>query len=190
MNDRITKFLKKCLWVGIIIFVARYFLSPIESLYDFLGAAGEVISITIIVMGIYCGVLWRYNPLEKIPKLTGTYEGTIEYNYNGISEKKETSVSIKQTLLSIKIQITTNEITSNTIVGNLLEENNQYVLYYTYITNPKSKYSKENPIQHGTCRLVVDSKDRLVGTYWTSRQTIGDLELKKVNKLVFKKNKL
>lgn len=77
------------------------------------------------------------------------------------------------------MQITTNEITSNTIVANLVEENEEYILYYTYITNPKSKYSKENPIQHGTCRLMLSNKDYLTGSYWTSRQTIGDIELKR-----------
>lgn len=109
----------------------------------------------------------------------GTYQGIIEYSFNGVAEEKETFVKIKQTLLSIKIQITTNEITSNTIVGNLVEENDEYVLYYTYITNPRSKYSKENPIQYGTCRLLTNNKNHLSGTYWTSRQTIGDIELER-----------
>lgn len=130
-------------------------------------------------MGLYIGFLWRYSPLEKIPKLMGLYEGIIEYNYNGTVAKKDTFVKIRQTLLSIKVQITTNEIKSNTIVANLVEENEEYVLYYTYITNPKSKYSKENPIQHGTCRLILSTKGCLTGNYWTSRQTIGDIELKK-----------
>ena len=109
----------------------------------------------------------------------GIYQGIIEYSFNGVAEEKETFVKIKQTLLSIKIQITTNEITSNTIVGNLVEENDEYVLYYTYITNPRSKYSKENPIQYGTCRLLTNNKNHLPGTYWTSRQTIGDIELER-----------
>ena len=94
-------------------------------------------------------------------------------------QQKDTFVRIRQTLLSVKVQITTNEITSNTIVANLVEENEEYILYYTYITNPKSKYSKENPIQHGTCRLMLSNKDCLTGSYWTSRQTIGDIELKR-----------
>lgn len=111
----------------------------------------------------------------------GVYKGIIKYNFNGAASKKDTLVKIKQTLFSIKVQITTNEITSNTIVGNLVKENEEYVLYYTYITNPKSKYSKENPIQYGTCRLLTNDKNRLVGTYWTSRQTIGDIELEKIN---------
>ena len=65
----------------------------------------------------------------------------------------------------------------NTIIGN-----NEFFLYYTYITNPKSKYGSENPIQFGTCRLSINVKNKLTGTYWTNRRTIGDIELKKVLK--------
>lgn len=179
MDNKTIKFLSKGLWVALVLFVIRYLLWNFNSLYDFIGAAGEVVSVTIILMGIYSSILWRYNPLEKTPKLMGTYQGIIEYSFNGAAEEKETFVKIKQTLLSIKIQITTNEITSNTIVGNLVEENDEYVLYYTYITNPRSKYSKENPIQYGTCRLLTNNENHLSGTYWTSRQTIGDIELER-----------
>lgn len=181
MDSRIIKLLSKSLWVALALFTIRYLIWNFNSLYDFIGAAGEVISITIVIMGLYSGFLWRYNPLEKMPKLMGLYEGIIEYSYNGTLAKKDTFVKIRQTLLSIKVQITTNEITSNTIVANLIEENEEYVLYYTYITNPKSKYSKKNPIQHGTCRLILSAKDCLTGNYWTSRQTIGDIELKRIN---------
>ena len=181
MDSRIIKLLLNSLWVALTLFAIRYLIWNFNSIYDFVGAAGEVISITIFIMGIYSRFLWRYNPLEKTPKLMGLYEGIIEYSYNGTVVKKDTFVKIRQTLLSVKVQITTNEITSNTIIANLVEENEEYILYYTYITNPKSKYSKENPIQHGTCRLILSTKDCLTGNYWTSRQTIGDIELKRIN---------
>ena len=106
MDNKIAKFLAKSLWVALILFVIRYLLWSFSSLYDFIGAAGEVISITIILMGLYCTLIWKYNPLEKTPKLMGTYKGIIEYNFNGVASKKDTLVKVKQTLLSIKIQIT------------------------------------------------------------------------------------
>lgn len=182
MNKLVKNFLIKCLWVGIVLFAIRCLIDNVESIYDILGAAGEVISITTIIMGFYNVFLWRYNPCEKIPKLMGKYDGIINYNFNGIDKKKKTTAVIKQTLLTIKVQITTNEITSNTIVGNLLEEKGEYVLYYTYMTNPKSKYSEENPIQYGTCRLTLTDKDKLTGNYWTSRKTIGSMELKRLSR--------
>ncbi len=180
MDNKTKKFITQGLWVALVLFVIRYLICNFNSLYDFIGAAGEVISVTIIIIGLYSRFLWQYNPFEKTPKLMGTYNGVIEYNFSGIVEQKDISVTIKQSLFSIKVQITTNEITSNTIIGNLVEENDEYILYYTYITNPKSKYSKENPIQYGTCRLLTNTKNKLIGTYWTSRKTIGDIELKKI----------
>ncbi len=180
MDNKIKKLLSTSLWIALILFAFRYLIWKFNSLYDFIGAAGEVIFITIIIMGIYSSFLWRYNPFEKTPKLMGLYEGDIEYNFDSKLAKKDTSVRIRQSLFSIKIQISTDEIISNTIVGNLIEENGEYVLYYTYITNPKSKYSKVNPIQYGTCRCVLSDKDVLIGTYWTSRQTVGDIELKRI----------
>lgn len=52
MDNKIAKFLSKSLWVALILFVIRYLLWSFSSLYDFIGAAGEVISITI--------TLWDY----------------------------------------------------------------------------------------------------------------------------------
>ena len=126
----------------------------------------------------------------------GTYNGIIEYNFDGKDSRKKVVVVIRQTLLSIKIQIKTNEITSNTIVGNLVEEMDEYILYYTYITNPKSKYSKLNPIQYGTCRLATSNPNNLIGVYWKAFCSIvfkpsfkitvsRELQLAKANSFIY-----
>lgn len=75
----------------------------------------------------------------------GEYSGFIEYSYNGTFDKKEATIKISQSLLSTNVKIATDEITSNTIASSIVFENSEYVLYYNYITNPKSKYSKDNP---------------------------------------------
>lgn len=177
MEERIKAFLSKSFWVVVVIFAIRCLIYMPSSIYDFIGCAGESITISVIIMGLYEKWLWRYNPLEKIPKMDKMYNGKIEYNYDGIYSEKETTISIKQSLLTTSVKITTNEVCSNSISSNLVLENSEYILYYTYITNPKSKYSKENPIQYGTCRLMLDDKNNLRGNYWTSRQTIGDIYL-------------
>lgn len=182
MNDRITAFVKKSIWIAIGLFVVRYLICPFESLYDGIGAVGEVIGVTTIIMSLYNAFFWQCVPFEKTPRLMGDYTGVIEYNYNGVLGVKETNVIIKQTLLTVRVQLVTDEVMSNTILGDIVQENGEYVLYYTYIKNPKSKYSEENPIQYGTCRLVINEKDKLIGTYWTSRKTIGDIELTKRSK--------
>ena len=177
MAESTLKFIKKGLWLVVILFAIRCLITEPIIFYDCFGFAGEAIGITLIFMGLYERWLWQYIPFEKIPKIKGEYSGYIEYSYNGIFDKKEATIKISQSLLSTNVKITTNEITSNTIASNIVCENGEYVLYYTYITNPKSKCSKENPIHYGTCRVTNNNKSELQGTYWTTRQTIGDIYL-------------
>jgi len=179
MAENTRSFIKKGLWIVLILFAIRCLITKPISLYNCYGFAGEAISITLILMGLYERWLWQYSPLEKIPKIKGKYSGYIEYSYNGSFDKKEAMIKINQSLLSTKVKIFTNEITSNTITSDIVYENGEYVLYYTYITNPKSKYSRENPIQYGTCRVISKSESELQGSYWTTRQTIGDIYLKR-----------
>lgn len=179
MRDNVRRFIIKSLWVVVILFIIRCLISKPTSFYDCFGFAGETISVALILMGIYELWLWQCNPFERIPNIEGKYIGIIEYNYNGKQDKKNTIVTIKKTLLSTNIKVTTNEITSSTLSSSIVMENKEYVLYYTYITNPKSKYSKENPIQYGACRVIVKSKTELQGIYWTTSHTTGDIYLKR-----------
>lgn len=181
MKEAIKSFTTKTVWVALTLF-ALYLLIfgfDVITTSDVFDVIGGVVSITIIIMGVYSSWLWRWNPFEKIPKIFGNYTGVIEFNFTGVDEKKDTSVEIKQTLFTTRVKIVTNEITSNCITSEIKKENGQNILYYTYITNPKSKYSQQNPIQYGTCRLVIDG-DYLSGTYWTTRKTTGDISLSKL----------
>ena len=141
---------------------------------------GEAICASVFLMEIYNCFLWKYNPFEKTPKIMGNYKGKINYSYNDNKSMKNVSLKINQTLLSVKVSMNTNEIKSNTVVSDLVKENDEYVLYYTYITNPKSKYSDANPIQYGSCRIGITNKDKLEGIYWTNRKTIGDISIRKI----------
>jgi hypothetical protein len=185
MIDKFIRLLSKGLYLAILVFFIRYFfplLPKPESLYDYFNCAGEAVTITLLLFGLYNSLFWRWNPLLKMPRLYGSYIGIINSSYKGNQKNKKIRVEIKQTALSINVKITTDEITSNTIVSNLIEENGEYILYYTYITNPQNKYKKENPIQYGTCRLFCKTKTELQGQYWTTSNTTGDIELRKVTK--------
>jgi hypothetical protein len=179
MNDSIKKFLIIGLCVAIGLFILFYTITKPTGTYDIINCVSKAISLTVVLMGFYERFLWKFNFLDKTPQINGFYSGTIEYEYNNKPEMKKASIEINQSLLSVRVKIITNEITSSTIVGNLIIENEENILYYTYITNPKSKYSQDNPVQYGTCRLLTKNKNELQGTYWTSRQTKGDINLKR-----------
>jgi len=182
VNGPERRLIKIGLWIAIILLGIRCLISIPDGIYGFISSIGGIVCISIIFLGFYERLIWQFNPMEKIPRINGTYLGTIEYNFDGNSGIKRTQVEIKQTLLSTRVKTITDEITSYTISSSLIEENGEFILYYTYVTNPKSKYSKDNPVQYGTCRLVIISKDELRGNYWTTRQTIGDMVLRKCDK--------
>jgi hypothetical protein len=186
MIDKVIKIATNWLWLVILFFLIRIFLLPFFSkpvtIYDYIGYAGEAITITLFIFGFYNSIFWRFNPFQKIPRLYGKYIGRIDSSYKNNQTNKKIKVEIQQTMLSVNVKITTDEITSNSIVSNLIEENGEYILYYTYLTNPQSKYKKENPILHGTCRLFCKTKTELQGKYWTTSNTTGDITLTKIVK--------
>ncbi len=178
MSQQVKSFLRKSLWVVLTIFVVRcYFGVTVNTPFYYLGAAGQAVTVAIIIMGIYERYLWRIAPFEKIPRLQKSYNGIINYNFNGNQGEKLIKVLINQTLLTTSVKIVTDEITSNSISSRFIYENGEYILYYVYITNPKSKFSRENPIQYGTTRLALTDNLNLVGIYWTTSKTIGDIQL-------------
>lgn len=172
-------YIKKSLWVVLFLFILRCVVDLPGTPYECFGFAGEAISVGLIVMTLYEKVLWRKNPFEKMPKIYGEYSAVLEYESDLGFQKKKIKIIVRQTLLSTSIKIITDEMTSNSITSNFIHENGEYVLYYTYITNPKSKYSTNNPIQYGTCRMTIQSDGLLAGNYWTNRKTKGDIVFKK-----------
>lgn len=132
-----------------------------------------------ILRFIYDNWLWEYNPFDKTPKINGVYRGKIIYKYDSKYNEKEISLIINQSNTNIRVRVETDEITSNSVVSDIIQENENYVLYYTYVTNPRHKYSHKNPIQYGTTKFEIENGQLLSGKYWTDRGTKGDIDLSK-----------
>ena len=151
-----------------------------ESVLKYWDLILESTGYSVIAIVVYERYLWKYNPFVKIPRLKKKYAGILSYNYKGKLGEKNIEIEIKQSFLSTNVKLKSDEISSKTITSDLVEENGEFVLYYTYITNPLSKCSDENPIQIGTCKLVIDNINDIRGNYWTSRKTIGDLHFRSI----------
>jgi len=114
-----------------------------------------------------------------VPLIFGSYTGEINYTHqHNEGRNKIVDVKIEQSYLSTKVYLSTDEISSSSLTSDIVNENGEMVLYYTYITNPKNKYSKDNPINRGTARLVING-NTIEGVYWTSRNTTGDIIIKR-----------
>lgn len=177
MTEPIKKHLKFAIYIAIAIFGICSLISMPNSYRVFSSYTGISVSVTIVISILYEKWVWKLNPMEKTPKLYGNYNGILEYSYKGKIGNKNIEVHVWQSLFRLNIQMKSDEIVSSTITSKIVEENGNYILYYTYITNPKSKFSDKNPIQFGTCRFIIDDPKKLNGIYWTSRKTKGDIYL-------------
>ena len=165
-------------FIVIIIFFLFNIFTTINTFGEIISISSKSITVGIISIFIYEKYLWKFNPLIKIPKLKKDYQGKIEYICNDIKGEKSVNLVVKQSFLNVSISLKSDEINSKTITSEIVQENNQFVLYYTYITYPSSIYLQKNPMKLGTCRLVIIDKNNIQGTYWTNGKTIGDIYLK------------
>lgn len=126
-------------------------------------------------------ILWHFIEDYETPILKEKYQCKIKSKYNGI--EKDAILKIEQTYTSINVSLKTDEIESNAIISEIKKVNNQFVLYYIYVTNPKMAIRDKNPTQLGGCRIKLqtlkdnDANEKLDGIYWTTSQSTGDMEL-------------
>ena len=182
MEDALKKLTKIAGWCAILSFLILSFFEEPSTYSDYFGTFGQAATISSIIVLLYNRFLWWLNPLEKTPRIKGEFYGILIYEYNGTPGEKKVTVSILQTLLSTKIKFSTNETSSVSVTSKILCENDDYFLYYTYITQPQSKVRDYNPAQYGACRLEIISSDKLKGFYWTSSKTRGDFILNRKTK--------
>ena len=101
-----------CVWSAIILFAIRCVLAfeslkASRSLYELFGYASESISISLIFTIFYEKILWRFNPIEKTPKLSKKYVGILKSDYDNI--EREATLIVRQTLSSIHVTMITGE---------------------------------------------------------------------------------
>lgn len=177
METRFQKFIKPIIITSIIIFGICWLTKKPENVDDFCSYIGYAISGVTVLFILYERVLWKAIPWNSPPILKPHYNGKITFVQKKETMSKEIDVTVKQSLFSIRIITKTDINSSNSVVGSIVNENGESVLYYSYITNPSAITQGKNPVQYGTCRMVLINKCETVkGKYWTTSQTLGDIE--------------
>jgi hypothetical protein len=147
------------------------------------------ISINIILWTIFIKWAWKwkifYPWLVQVPNLSGKWEGTLKSNWDdGKLDPISTDMTINQSFLHIQIKINTGESRSHSVGASfdIDEERGYQQLFYSYVNTPKPSVRDRSEIHYGTTLLHFDGfeVESLEGEYWTSRETTGELELKKV----------
>lgn len=159
--------------------VCYFILTLIFTDNSFLDNLDATVSITLFVSFLYVEYLWKYNPIEKTPKLYGKYEAIIKSTYD--AKKRIIDINIKQNLISTRVYIHTKESNSESISSSLLQMQDYWQLIYTYQNIPNALERNHSEIHYGTCRFQIVDGKIVSGEYYTDRKTIG--EIKKITKI-------
>ena len=165
--------------ISIIVFLALIFLNV-----ETLDAISYAVTVAAVADWAYDRFLWRFNPLEKTPKIYGVYAATSVSNYNG-NTTYHSMITIKQTLSAISIVELTEEGCCESITASIAKTspNGPWFLYYTYLTHPKVS-TKDDDMHYGTTILHIREDGVLDGGYYTNRnqQTAGNAFLRRIKK--------
>lgn len=156
-----------------------------------------VVAILMFLLSIFDLYFWRFFPelLIKRPKIYGTWQGTIHSNWinpetgNQI-DPIECYTAIHQTFSTVSYRQMTAESASDLVAKEIiLSSANVYQLVGVYFNESRILIRDEgrNPIHYGGIRMNVigSPATKLIGEYWTSRNTVGELNLTERTKKIF-----
>ena len=99
MRETLKSYGKYFVGLAILVYVLLSLILKNKSIVDNIDLA---ITITLVLASIYSVHFWKYNPLEKTPKIYGKYKMTFISTYD--NSKRTMDVTIKQDLfLKVKI---------------------------------------------------------------------------------------
>jgi hypothetical protein len=147
-----------------------------------------VVGVVIIVLAVFDRWLWRFRPFSWIlpcPVLRGTWRGQLRSNWidpatnQGIAPI-DAFLVIRQTYSTISMRMMTKESTSRSVVASLETPRNDVArASSTYQNEPSLLIQDRSRIHHGALMLEVHGSpaNRLTGSYWTDRDTKGEVSL-------------
>ena len=148
------------------------------------------ITLNIFIWIVFIKWFWKlkifYPWLVRIPDLSGKWEGTTVSNWNNRSEPPiPMEININQTFLDIRVKILTGESRSSSIAASfdISDELGQHQLFYSYLSVPNASIRDRSVIHYGSAKLIFDGfhTEEMEGEYWTSRETTGEIYLRRAN---------
>lgn len=177
MRETLKSYGKYFLGLAILIYVLLSIILKDKSILDNLDLT---ITITLILATIYSEWIWKYNPLEKNPKIYGEYKMTFISTYD--NSKRTMNVTIKQDLFTSRIYMSTKESNSESISSSIITKKDECELLYTYQNIPKATERNHSEIHFGTCKFKIVDNKIMAGEYYTDRKTTGEIKnIRKIN---------
>lgn len=118
--------------------------------------------------------------VSGIANLYGQYEGVLKTSHDGFSEEYPVQVTIRQTIRSMDISLSTKDSRSYNTSASINIVNGRIVLLYTYCN--KGSTEKSLNMHDGTCELTFES-NMVTGNYYTShdRKNYGSIVMQRMD---------
>lgn len=161
--------------------------TPITGLWNVLKCLPTVVFVEVVLWFVFSLWAWKLpifrNWLVPFPCLQGSWKGTLQVpSDGGTNTTIPVMVVIKQTFPAISCTMYSEQMKSQSFSAQFIlhPESNTKSLVYTYTSVPGVAVRTESPIHYGAVLLdiVTCPERRLKGEYWTSRQTVGEINLK------------
>ncbi|WP_128755080.1 hypothetical protein [Methylobacterium sp. GXF4] len=152
----------------------------------FAGTTGLGLLLTFIVIVAWRWIWWLVPPLNRwiFPDLNGAWDMEIHWhNAEGKSGKVAALAHIKQTILTISMEVTSPGSESETLIAQAQKDKNsgRAQLYYVFNVFPNNTNPGSGPPYQGAAilKLSNSASDEISGNYWTSAKTSGHYFLRK-----------
>lgn len=174
--------LKILVYVGALLLIAIGLLSDGPEVAGItLGRLGLVEAGLFAVIVFFNRWAWRLPGVVALlrtgPVLRGTWKGTTKSTYDG--KTRTAYIAIRQTFAEIEVRLLSDESTSDTTSCQLIRKpDGLAIIEYSYSNTPRATVRYRSEIHFGAARLECTGQrpNQLQGSYWTDRQTIGELE--------------
>lgn len=176
--------------IGLFLLIALGYAAAVKpsELSAWISIITKSISAVVVISFVFVKWLWRfkwfYPWLVPFPNLAGKWSGSIKTKYNNQQLNIPLEVSITQTFFQVTVRLKTGESQSISNGAYFPTDMDGKVthLYYSYVNTPNQGIRDRSAIHYGSTRLDFDCYPvtELTGEYWTTRQTVGNIELRRL----------
>lgn len=174
--------------VAVVVWAAMLALQGVALKASYLRPYSTVVGVTVLVMIGYERWFWRWPGLRRLarrPDLQGTWSGTLRSSWTNPTTGNPVPpirvyLAITQSFTTVTPRLMTGESSSESVASSLTPARNTTpaILWSTYVNTPGVLIQSRSRTHHGALRLEVHgAPDRLSGSYWTDRNTTGEIVL-------------
>ena len=185
--------LRVLFWLAVAAWAVLLFIDGQPLTANLFKPSSLVLSVLIAVVAVFEKWAWRWRLLHpwfvRTPNLIGAYKGEINSHWvNPSTGAQRGAISaflvVRQTLSNIHVRLYTAESESCSVFGSFIEApDSNHELLYTYRNEARLDIRPRSPIHYGGARLSFGrGAEQLEGSYWTDRQTIGEMKFTRISR--------